>query len=157
MDPLSVTASIVGLLAAGAKIVRFLEDLDDVEELTQTIANEVTLFRMIMLRLQNFILHSSTRDLPHASMIDLDQVTTILISSVMTFSELERELDRFASSPKYTTLRWVMSRSTKSNLRALLKQLKGQESCLSMMLVMFTWQVHRCCGIITSVLIHLVP
>lgn len=63
----------------------------DAEEFTQTIANEVTLFRMIMLRLQNFILHSSTRDLRYASMIDLDQVTTILISSVMTFSELERE------------------------------------------------------------------
>lgn len=93
MDPLSVTASIVGLLAAAGKVGETLtpvvSNFKDAPRAIDSVAAEVQDFRTILSSLQQFLLNLGSASPRRVALIQLDQVIVTLTDSVLTFSELE--------------------------------------------------------------------
>lgn len=139
MDPLSVAASIVGLLTASAQIATVLDTFRSSYGIAETVYSEIHTFRPVLIRLHDLILGPSVPNIARSSMIDLDQLVIVLTGSVCTFSDLEREVHRLgvAGSPSLRVrMRWTLAQST---IDSLVRQLQNQKASLSLMLAILTW------------------
>lgn len=92
MDPLSVAASVVGLLIAAAQVSQIIgkinssrkNGLREINDLQSTIGTLRTVFR----ELQLLLLARASVDPKRTSMILVDEVILTLTACVMTFSDL---------------------------------------------------------------------
>ncbi|KAF2678248.1 hypothetical protein K458DRAFT_491308 [Lentithecium fluviatile CBS 122367] len=96
MDPLSVAASIVGILAATAKVIEivqpFVSNSKDAPKIAMTVHSEVTRVRIILEPLKSLLQDVSTPSSPpaaRASFIRVDHLVVIFTDGVLLFSELE--------------------------------------------------------------------
>ncbi|KAH7129808.1 hypothetical protein B0J13DRAFT_644780 [Dactylonectria estremocensis] len=92
MDPLSVAASVVGLLAAGAKITTFLSNLtgnmSDAPQLAQSLVMEISGIKTAAASLQTYITGRTQISAERGSLILLEHMLTTLTGCVTTYSEL---------------------------------------------------------------------
>lgn len=93
MNPLSVAASITGLVLAGANITVLLRTLVDAPSVVQTVVVEMNYFVAVLAQLQQFMMGSLSADQSRASMIEVQQIQLILTGCVLTFSELQSGID----------------------------------------------------------------
>lgn len=93
MDPLSVAASVTGLLLAGAKIAALLRTLVDAPSVVESVGVEINHFVVVLAQLQQFMMGSSSADPSRTSMIEVQQIQLILTGCVVTFSELQSAID----------------------------------------------------------------
>lgn len=93
MDPLSVTASIAGLLTAVHEVVKilgpFVSAAGSVPQIAFKVLSEVQNTKTILTAVKNLIVNINAKSFKHASLIKVDQIVTILTDGVMIFSELE--------------------------------------------------------------------
>jgi hypothetical protein len=96
MDPLSVAASISGLLIATAKIYSllkdFVSDIADAPSLARLVRDEVYEMTLVISQLQPFVLRQASADASRMEMINIDRFLIMLTGTVCTFSELEKEV-----------------------------------------------------------------
>lgn len=136
MDPLSVTATIAGLFSASIGIAKLFAELKSAYDYAGTIYEEIHHFRFILFRLDKYVQPDSI-NIARASMIDLEQVVTVLMGCMYTFSELEREVKRLQSRPeRFQRIYWTMS---KSSLTDLVKRLQNHKGTICSMLSILTW------------------
>ncbi|KAL6705198.1 hypothetical protein ACN47E_007158 [Coniothyrium glycines] len=123
MDPLSVTASIVGILAAAGKIAELLHGTistaKDAPRVVISLACEVQEVRTALSSLQILLADLSSSQTHRAALIQIDQLIVTLTDSVLTFSELET-----AIAP------YIALQGAKVPLRARLKWVRAEDSCL---------------------------
>lgn len=142
-DPLSVAASVVGLLTMAAQISKTISDVAkrarDAPRECESIRLEVEDIRNVLSQLRLFVLGTSRPSRSRTSLIMVDQVVAILSASVATFTELDEFVNRLVTDQKMDLLdrlRWV---SKEKQLAELLNKLQAHKSSLTLMLTILTW------------------
>jgi hypothetical protein len=145
MDPLSVVASILGILGAAtqvsASVSTLIEKSRRAPKNIRKVKDEVDTIRCVLHQLQALLLGSSRTNRARASLILVDQVVVTLSACVSTFSELDVIVGTLVSDEKLglmDRLRWA----TKANaIDECLRDLQTQKSSLTLMLTILTWYV----------------
>src|SRR4051812_33586490 len=107
MDPLSVLASIVGLLAVGGKVTSLFSTIitkcRDSPVLAQSIIWEVSDISAALGQLQEFVIGRTKVAIQRGSLIQVDQLLTTLTGCVTTYSELQIVIDSLNISEEMGT------------------------------------------------------
>ncbi|KAH7161820.1 hypothetical protein EDB81DRAFT_353461 [Dactylonectria macrodidyma] len=145
MDPLSVAASVVGLLAAGAKITSFLSNMSiytsDAVRLVRNLLMEVNGISAAATSLQTYITGRTQVSAERASLILLEHVITTLTGCVTTYSELSdiiNDLNVDGDISVLDRLKWTRH---ESKLTAIAQQLQNHKSSLTLMLSILQCQL----------------
>lgn len=143
MDPLSVSASIIGVLGAAATVssvlITFVQSTKAAPKLAQTVLSEVNGLRVILSHLQTYLLGAASPSKSRASLILVEQVLVALAECVTTFSELEDALGTSKNDAEMSTLdrvRWAMKESKISDIQG---RLQSNKASLTMMLTILQW------------------
>ncbi|KAL8709060.1 MAG: hypothetical protein Q9225_007504 [Loekoesia sp. 1 TL-2023] len=142
MDPISVSASVLGLLGAAAKVTEVLTNyvhgVKDAPRLARRVITEVEDLKLCLQRLQEFVVSDRSASRSRKAMIMVDQLCVVLTSCVMTFSELEYALEGLKprnSMPLGNRLRWIAKEQTISRL---LQRLQSSKLSLNLILTTLT-------------------
>ncbi|KAI4257624.1 MAG: hypothetical protein L6R42_005545 [Xanthoria sp. 1 TBL-2021] len=142
MDPISVSASILGLLGAAAKIsevlTHFIKGVKDAPNLALRTLTEVEDLKICFRQLQHFINADEARRRSHATMVTVDQFVVVLTHAVMTFSELEVAVEGLrprTASMINGRFKWITKENTISQL---LLRLQASKTSLSLLLTTLT-------------------
>lgn len=139
MDPLSVSASVVGLLTAAAAVTTLLHSAHQASKAVQDVAQEVTGIAICLEQLQSFLHGTVTASRSRTSMIMIDQILVVMTGCVTTFSELQETLDKLdLDQPRRAVdkLKWAMKEQSKSKF---LFRLERCQTSLNLMLTTLTW------------------
>ena len=141
MDPISVSSSVIGILAAAAAITSsvtgFVRSVKDAPKSTQHVLSEVADIRICLVQLQSFLLGMSTAPISRTSLLMVQQILVSLTECVTTFSELEETLDPLIRGQQSTLdkLKWV---SKEQAISRLLERLRSSKISLGLMLTTLT-------------------
>ncbi|KAL8708991.1 MAG: hypothetical protein Q9220_006200 [cf. Caloplaca sp. 1 TL-2023] len=145
MDPISVSASILGLLGAAAKVsevlTSFIKGVKDAPKLAQQVITEVEDLQVCFHQLQEFVASEASSRRSRKAMVMVDQLVTLLTNCVLTFSELEDTIDGLQARRSFFVdrrLKWYAKEQTLSNLLQRLRTSK-----LSLNLVVSTMSCSR--------------
>ncbi|EPS39880.1 hypothetical protein H072_6387 [Dactylellina haptotyla CBS 200.50] len=140
MEGLGVAASIVGLLAAGAKLGPWLfevaSDIADAPDSVKSVLAELNEMDIILKETQIYILQEEpdARMTNRRSLILLEQISVTLTGFVVTYSDLESHLD-FVKDPEEMSLfdrsRWVLK---EKEILDVVRRLQNHKSSLATML-----------------------
>lgn len=143
-DPLSVAASITGLIMAGIQITstvgRFISNTTGAPVLAQTVSSEVHDFVRVLSSLQHIVL-GSLGNMARTSMIDVDELVITITACICTLSDLEKEVDCLAVIDNMSIrarLKWAWAASTISGL---IERVQHHKLSLNLMLTILTWYV----------------
>ncbi|RGP70082.1 hypothetical protein FSPOR_4194 [Fusarium sporotrichioides] len=141
-DPLSVAASIAGLISITVEAAKFLKPYVSAAKETPPVAahvySEVQSIEIILSGLQNATNSLSSGHARSAALIGVNQVVTVLTDGVLLFSDLQDELRSLSPKiqneeiPIRTRLRWARKEST---FTALLTRLQGFKSSMTLVLM----------------------
>ena len=145
MDPLSVAASVVGVLGAAAKVsevlTTFIRGAKGAPALANGVLQEVSDIRVCLTQLQSFLLGTRVGARSRTALIMVEQVVVTLTSCVLTFSELEEALEPLKDrTPEQIGSRfaWMWKEHT---LGRLCLRLNSNRQSLNLMLTILTWYV----------------
>ena len=143
MDPLSVSASIIGVLGAAAKVssvlITFVKSTKAAPKLAQTVLAEVNSLSAVLGHLQTYLIGAASPSKSGASLLLVEQVIVTLAECVTTFSELE---DILGTSQRHTEMgaldrmKWAMKESKVSEIQG---RLQSNKSSLTLMLTILQW------------------
>ena len=143
MDPLSVTASIVGILAAAAQVSSvlstFVRNTKAAPKLAQAVLVEVNGLSAVLSQLQTYLLGTASSSKSRASLILVEQVIVTLTECVTTFSELEDVLGTGRAENDFGILdrvKWAMRDSKVSDIQ---RRLYSNKTSLTLMLTILQW------------------
>ncbi|KAI1121242.1 hypothetical protein F5Y10DRAFT_256717 [Nemania abortiva] len=138
MDPLSVAASVVGLLAAGSKVTSLLFTVitrcKASSALARSILFEVADISAALGHLQDFISNRRKAAAERGNLILLDQLLTTLTGCVTTYSDLQFTLDGLninADMGTFDRIKWMRQ---EGSLNTLVQRLQSHKSSLTLML-----------------------
>ncbi|KAK5658293.1 hypothetical protein OQA88_2268 [Cercophora sp. LCS_1] len=138
MDPLSVTASVAGILAAAAKVTSLIGQVKDAPESVSAILTEVTHIQIVVGALQSFVNRSRRLDAERAALIQVENVVTVLTQTVLVFSELGTLVTSVSALASQGRLSRLRSRATRtwhhSAALRLVGQLQQHKTSLSLLL-----------------------
>ncbi|KAI0421682.1 hypothetical protein F5X98DRAFT_329061 [Xylaria grammica] len=138
MDPLSVAASVVGLIAAGGKVAALLckvvDKYKDSEALAESILLEVEGVSTALGHLQSFLRDGAEAAPERGNLILLDQVLTTLTGCVTTYSDIQFILAGLNISENTGTFNRVKWMSQESRLNTLVQRLQSHKLSLTLML-----------------------
>ncbi|KAJ0126118.1 Uncharacterized protein HZ326_30778 [Fusarium oxysporum f. sp. albedinis] len=161
-DPLSVAASVVGLLTAAAQVSKIIANVMNKARHAPgecgRIKAEVDDIRNVLVTLQLFIINPRQASRSRTSLIMVEQVVATLAACVTTFSEL----DTFATALENETsildrLRWA---SKDKDIHAILVRLESHKNSLTLMLTILPCQnqddaesrVNKLCDLVEKML-----
>jgi hypothetical protein len=145
MDPLSVTAGIVGILAAAAKVGEVLHSTistaKEAPHVLRTFASEVQEVQAALSSLQILLADLSSTPTHRTALIQLDQLIVTLTESVLTFSELETAIAPFlvphgAKIPLRSRLKWTRA---ENSCFKIVERLQRHKASISLMLNILQW------------------
>ncbi|KAI0506317.1 hypothetical protein F5B22DRAFT_455808 [Xylaria bambusicola] len=103
MDPLSVTASVAGLLTAAHEVIKLLKPYVSAARETPGIIahvrDETESTRIVLVGLQSIVQGIPGRVTPGGALVGVDQVVIILTSGVLLFAELEGAVRGLVAAP----------------------------------------------------------
>ncbi|KAI0965487.1 Pleckstrin homology domain-containing protein [Xylaria arbuscula] len=103
MDPLSVTAAVVGLLTAAHEIIKLLQPYVSAAQETPPIAahvrDEAESTRTVLVGLQAIVHGLAGKNTRRGALIGIDQIVVILTGGVLLFAELEGAVRDFVAAP----------------------------------------------------------
>ncbi|KAL8947681.1 MAG: hypothetical protein Q9222_006065 [Ikaeria aurantiellina] len=142
MDPISVSASILGLLGAAAKVsevlASFVKGVKDAPKLAQQVITEVEDLKLCFHQLQEFVTSEASSRRSRKAMVMVDQLVTLLTNCVITFSELEDTIDGLQARRSFFVdrrLKWYAKEQTLSNL---LQRLRTSKLSLNLVVTTVT-------------------
>ena len=143
MDPLSVIASVTGILAVAAKITtvvtEFIQSVGDVPASTRSVLTEVSDLSLCLSQWTPFLRGTRTAERTRRDGISVEQVVAISTSLVMSISELERLLDSFKLDlpmSAFARIKWVRN---EERINQILNRIRASRSSLNLILTIFTW------------------
>ena len=143
MDPLSIAASVVGLLGAAAKVSSilssFIHGTNDAPKLATGVLREVSDISACLTQLQAFLLGTRVGSRSRTALIMVEQVVVSLTTCVMTFSELEEVLSVLrnrSSSQLSGRIAWMRKEPA---LNKVCGRLHSSKTSLNLMLTTLTW------------------
>ena len=151
MDPLSVAASVVGLLGAAGKITSvlhgFVTKIKDAPSLARTVVIEVADITAALGQLQAYVLGTASANPARSNLILLEQVLVTLSGCVATYSELEAAVDSLNISIDMGIFDRAVWTLKEPGLVAIVQRLQNHKSSLTLMLTILQWYVilHSIC------------
>jgi hypothetical protein len=145
MDPLSVTAGIVGILAAAGKVGELLHGTisttKDAPRVLIALACEVKEVQAALSSLQNLLSDLTSAPTHRTALIQLDQLIVTLTEAILTFSELETTIAPFslpqgAKLPLKSRLKWTRA---ESSCVKFVERLQRHKASISLMLNILQW------------------
>ncbi|KAF2798887.1 hypothetical protein K505DRAFT_295575, partial [Melanomma pulvis-pyrius CBS 109.77] len=138
VEPLSIAASVVGLVSAGGKLtaalVSLISNVQNAESLALVALQEISETTTLLSHLQTYALGETQANPERSSLILLDQVITTLTGCVTTYSGLQALLDELKAGDKmsmFDKLKWARNQSKVSTF---IQRLQNHKSSLSVML-----------------------
>ena len=145
MDSLSVSASVVGLLGAGAKITwppyNVVASVRDAPQQAQTLLREMADIAVALGSLQAYVSGETQASAERGALIMLEHVLTTLTGCVTTYSDLQKIINDLHGGPDmraFDKLRWMMH---ESRIDIVLRRLQNHKSPLTLMLTILQWWV----------------
>ncbi|SCO80805.1 uncharacterized protein FRV6_05018 [Fusarium oxysporum] len=143
-DPLSVAASIAGLISITVEAVKFLSPYVSAAKETPQVAahvySEVQSTQVILMGLQSLTKNLGSVKVQHAALIGVNQVVAVLTDGVLLYSELHKELQSLRAKdgaekvPLRGRLQWVWKESTFVTLLNRLQSFKNSMTLVLMIL-----------------------
>ncbi|KPI39131.1 uncharacterized protein AB675_4698 [Cyphellophora attinorum] len=136
-DPLSVSASVIGLLTAGVAITKTLNDVvqqyKDVPKFSKSVQQEVTNITAALELLHPYLDQKARASSDRKALIQVEHVVTTLTGCVITYSDLQALLDTLHQDPKraFDKLKWVRR---EKQISALVSDLQYHKSSLTLIL-----------------------
>ena len=146
MDPLSVAASIVGLVVAAQQVSKLLQTLVDSVDGSPSSAREVLAevndIHICLEQLQSLIL--GRRELPRSrkALIMVEQLVVVLTSCVSIFSELEQTIEMVKIDQPLRVVDRLKWMSKESVITRILLRLQASKASLNLMLTTMTWYIY---------------
>ncbi|KAG8531233.1 uncharacterized protein KY384_004591 [Bacidia gigantensis] len=145
MDPLSVSASIVGILAAAAKtssvLANFVQNARHAPTTAHSILREINGLRTVLNSLQGYVLGSRTIAQPRAALILVEQVVVTLVECVSIFSELEYLFGTTVEVTAVSTIERMKLAFRSSKITSLQMRLEKTKSSLTLILTVLQCEV----------------
>jgi hypothetical protein len=144
-EPLSVAASIVGILAAASKVAEVLgpvvTSLKDTPKTVTAIYAEVSSARIILAALQTLFNDLERSPKRRRELIQVDQLIATLTDGALIFSELEPHVLRFGTSADKlrARLQWARKKDVLDSYVSRLQLFKGS---INIMLTILQWYVN---------------
>lgn len=143
MDPLSVSASVVGLLAAAAKLssslILFTKNAKAAPKQAQSVLIEVNDISGILHYVHSFLIGRVAASKSRASMLLVEQVLVTLTGCVLTFSDLEEILTELKIDGTMYTLDRINWARKESKIAGIISRLQNHKSSLNLMLTILQW------------------
>ena len=143
MDPLSVSASIFGLISAAAQVSCLLKALIDSAKEAPMSANgvlvEIQDISICLHQLQSFLLGTQEAPRSRKSLIMVEQVIIVLTDCVSIFSELEQTLETTKADRPMRVIdrfRWIAKEKI---ILKHLGHLQASKGSLNLILTTLTW------------------
>ncbi|QPC67405.1 hypothetical protein HYE67_009636 [Fusarium culmorum] len=144
-DPLSIAASIAGLISITVETAKFLAPYVSAAKETPQIAahvfSEIQSIEVILQGLQSLTANFGSVKAQHAALIGVSQVVTILTDGVLLFSELQNELDSLPAKEEadegvslWSRLQWARKESSLNTLIVRLQSFKSSTTLILMIL-----------------------
>ncbi|EKJ68345.1 hypothetical protein FPSE_11353 [Fusarium pseudograminearum CS3096] len=144
-DPLSIAASIAGLISVTVETAKFLAPYVSAAKETPQIAahvfSEIQSIEVILQGLQSLTANFASVKAQHAALIGVSQVVTILTDGVLLFSELQNELDSLPAKDEadegvslWSRLQWARKESSLNTLIVRLQSFKSSTTLILMIL-----------------------
>jgi hypothetical protein len=145
MDPLSVMASVIGLMTAARSVSSVLlvvkSSMKDAPQMVNHILSEIKEVEISLSAIQKFLMGITSAPRRRIALIQLDQLIATLTEAVLTFSELEAIVTPLASksnAPALERLRWALK---EDKISSIMQRLQRHKSSLSLMLNIVQWLV----------------
>src|SRR5437764_14133903 len=97
MDPLSIIASVAGIVTAAGNVASSLSQVKDAPVSIRTLQTEVDHTKLIFTALRKFLAKTSKLPPQRAALVQLEDVVVILTQTVLVFSELESVVQPLAA------------------------------------------------------------
>jgi len=137
-DPLSIAASIIGIIGASAKLASIIGGLIDAPVHITDLAVEIKNTQLVFKALQRFL--DRSRHLPpqRAALVQLQDIVVILTETVLVFTELESIVTSLAARQRtpWRRIGWARQRSGAVRL---VNQLQRHKSSLMLVLQIISW------------------
>ncbi|KAF7549688.1 hypothetical protein G7046_g8266 [Stylonectria norvegica] len=138
MDPLSIPASIVGLLAAGAKISNVLwtiiQETRDAPKQADRLFWEVNDINGALGLLQSYVNGRLKGSVERVDLIHIEQLVVTLTTCVKTYSDLQRIIDGLNVHPTMGLLDRLKWTRQQSEINRIMHQLQCQKASLTLIL-----------------------
>jgi hypothetical protein len=145
MDPLSIVASVAGLLMAAGTLTSTLSTIrstvSNARLSIDQIASEVNDVRTSLSAVQKFLLGLSSAPRRRVALIQLDQLLATLTDAVLTFSELEDLVSPFATGSDLSITERVKWAWKEEKVLPILQRLQRHKSSFSVMLNIVQWYI----------------
>ena len=145
MDPLSISASFIGLCIAAVQVSallkKFIDASDNAPASARHVLMEITAIYASLHQLEAFLSGRQEAARSRKSLVMVEQIIIIFTDCVSIFSELEQTLETLkmgGSMRVIDRMKWAMKETTISKL---LTRLQASKSSLHFMLTILTWQV----------------
>jgi len=149
MDPLSVMASVVGLLAAAAQVVSALttvkSSIKDAPRSMDLVLSQVNELAISLSAVHKLLLGINSAPKRRLSLIQVDQLVATLTEAVLTFSELEAMVSSatkmvpLAESPEVSMLDRIKWAWKEDAVSAVIVRMERHKSSISLMLNIVQW------------------
>lgn len=143
MDPLSIIASVTGILAVVAKVTTTMttvfKNMKKCPASAQSILREIADLGACMGQVQAFLLGDQEADQSRMQLLMVEQLVVALSHSVLTMSELDKFIDSLKMTQSFSArarTRWTREEQT---IAGILIRLQASKSTLNLMLTTLTW------------------
>jgi hypothetical protein len=149
MDPLSITASIAGLLGISGKIYsilsEFVSNVKDAPRSVQTAMFAVEEMRLALISVEKLILDVPSVPRKRKALVEVDHLVITLTESVITFSDLEALVSPFVTDSVIDTSAWKRLKWAwkEEKVSLSIQRLESHKSSIIMMLSILQWQVYH--------------
>ena len=145
MEPISVAASIYGLMEACRKVIRFLTSTADAPQSAQTVLGEVQSLQPLFRQLNGLISGRFQQSISRREMIYLDNLVVTLPAFICVFGELDGVLANLEVQEGQVLTVWNKARwaAEEENIGKILRDLKVNKGALEVMLSIYYWFVTR--------------
>ena len=143
MDPLSVSASIIGITTAAVQVSRllktFIDGANGASSSARGVLREVTGIYVCLNQLQGFLTGIEEAARSRRSLIMVEQVIIVFTDCVSIFSELEQTLESLKTGEHMRLIDRVKWASRETAISKLLTRLQASKTSLNFMLTILTW------------------
>jgi len=148
MDPLSVTASIVGLLLAAGQVTSAIITIKSIlseAPRTDHLLNQVTQVETCLSAIQMLLFSMNSASEQRMALIKVEHLVTTLTQAVLTFSELEALVKKIVTGPRTSVMLYLNWTRKQNKLASIMLRLESHKSSLSLMLSIAQWLVVSSC------------
>ena len=143
MDPLSLTATLVGLIAAAQQgyslLTSFVDGVKSAPDSARSTLREVSDIYLCLKQLKNFLMEGQVAPRSQTCSIMVEQVVVVLTNLAILFSELQEVIDGLGPEQPIRMIDRIKWLSREGDISKLLLRLQASKASLTLMVTTLTW------------------